>query len=618
MNNYWLMTIGINQYQYLQPLGYAQADAQALWNFLVGKAGFMPDRCLLLTDTSPFIEGQSTYPTRENIQLWIDWLSQEALKQGDHLWVFFSGYGLKSQGQDYLMPVDGNPENITSTAIPMRSIYESLKRSKASTHLVLLDMNRTGATEASGAVGAQTVELARDLEIPTVLSCQPNQISHEASDLQHGLFTAALLEGLRTENANMSLATLKRYLSERLPELSEHHWRPRQEPVVVVHPPGKSHQVILPQQGVLVASGYYENGERNHTSTNEVGVSTIPTEVVVANQSNILNKGNMPSFNNPFDGNLDDIEPRSVSGLPQPPVTPASVTPTNGHAAAPTNIPPNLNDDDEDDDEEGAFWQNLLLWGGGLLLLVLLLMSLFGGRNRLFPIGQQANRDPAKVVPAKDGTAKPAAKPKSQEEINQERLQQARVVLRTNQVSQYVKAIAIASQIEKGQPLYKQAQDSIERWSNIILDTAKGRAQQGNYSSAVAAARLVPKDPQPIYAEAQKSIKQWEPIAKQQQANQTLLKNARGMIRAEQASTYNKAIVTLRKIPAGQPGHSEAQKLIAQWSQTIYSLALNRASGGNLQAGIDTASLIPPNTPAYAKAKQAMAKWKKIQAQANQ
>lgn len=611
------MAIGINQYQYLQPLGYAQADAQALWNFLVGKAGFMPDRCLLLTDTSPFIDGEPTYPTRENIQLWLDWLSQEALKQGDHLWVFFSGYGLKSQGQDFLMPIDGNPENITATAIPMRSIYESLKRSKASTNLVLLDMNRTGITEASGAVGAQTVELARDLEIPTVLSCQPNQISHEASDLQHGLFTAALLEGLRTENANMSLATLKRYLSERLPELSEHHWRPRQEPVVVVHPPGKSHQVILPQQGILVASGYYENGERNHASTNEVGIGATAAGVGVAAQQNLSNTGDVPSFNNPFDGNLDDIEPRGESALNTPPVTPAPVTPTNGHAAASTNVPSHL-DDEEDEDDEAEFWQNILLWGGGLALLVLLLMSLFGGRNRLFPIGQQANRNPATVAPAKDGTAKPAAKPKTPQQINQERLQQARVALRSNQVSQYGKAIAIASQIEKGQPLYDEAQESIERWSSVILDTARGRAQQGNYSGAVSAARLVPKDPQPIYAEAQKSIRQWEPIVKQQQANQAVLKTAKGMIRPEQASTYNKAIVALGKIPAGQPGHREAQKLISQWSQTILNLAVNRAAGGNLQAGIATASLVPSNTPAYPKAKQSIAKWKKLQAQANQ
>lgn len=603
MSNHWLMAIGINQYQYFQPLGYAQADAQALWNFLVGKAGFMPDRCLLLTDTSPFVEGHSTYPTRENIKLWMDWLCREAIQPGDLVWLFFSGYGVKSDGQDYLMPIDGNSADLAGTGVPMRSLYESLKGSKASMQLVLLDMNRDRETQAGTQVGSQTVELARELEIPTILSCQPNQLSHEASDLQHGLFTAALLEGLRTEGADMSFATLKRYLSERLPELCELHWRPRQEPVVVVHPPGKSHQVILPELGIPVASGYHVAGEERNTSAADAAGSATLTPTLVATQQHTQTVASGSNVQNPLDGNLDDIEPRS-DWEEEPAVAPAQTT--NGHSASSRNI---VHTEEEDDD--GAFWQQMLLWGGGLLLLVLLLMSLFGRPWRQQTAGRQANPALSNAGSSKSGPL--AAKPKTQEEINKERLDKAQILLQNNQVSQYSQAIALAGQIQSGQPFYDRAQDSIERWSQIILDTAQGRANQGNFSGAIAAANLVPKDPQPIYAQAQLSIKQWNATAKKQQANKALLQTAKGLVKPEQASSYNKAIAAARKIPAGQPVYTEAQKSIAQWSQTILQLAQKRASQGNFNVAVDTASLVPPNTPAYAKARQAIAQWKRQQ-----
>lgn len=606
MNNHWLIGIGINQYQNLQTLSYAKEDAQAVWNFLVGKAGFMPDRCLLLTDSSPSIEGRSTYPNRDNIKYWLDWLCQKAMQPGDQVWFFFSGQGARVNADDYLMAIDSCQSNIAGTGISMRSIFESLKDSKATSHLVLLDMNRSSETPVAAQVGSQSVELARELEIPTVLSCQPNQSSHEASDLHHGLFTAALLEGLRTEQAGSSLATLKRYLSVRLPELCELHWRPQQEPVVVVHPPGKSHQVILPQQVIPIAS-YVVSGEERNNAAIEVGssVNSSPVSVMTPPQTQTAD---LVGIQNPFDGNLDDIEPRSASELEDKPVE-ISTNGTNGHLQS-TNHSPDIqqHNDDDDDDNDGAFWQNLLLWGGGLLLLVLLLMSVFGS-----PWRQQTARNGGKPNPAATNAGKPGkvVPAKTQEQINQERLDKAKILLQNNQVSRYAQALSLASQIKKGQPLYKESQESIERWSQIILDTAQGRAKQGNITGAIAAAKLIPQDPQPIYAEGQKLIKQLQPIAQKQQANKTLLLTARGLVRPEQASSYNKAIDAARKIQPGQPFYAEAQKSIAQWSQSILTLAQKRASTGDVKAAIDTASLVPKGTPAYAKAQQAIAQWKK-------
>ncbi|MFO5473776.1 MAG: peptidase C14, partial [Dolichospermum sp.] len=63
MVNYWAIAIGINQYQLFQPLGCAQADAEAIKDYLVTQAGFPSENCLLMTNTSPPIGDKSSYPT---------------------------------------------------------------------------------------------------------------------------------------------------------------------------------------------------------------------------------------------------------------------------------------------------------------------------------------------------------------------------------------------------------------------------------------------------------------------------------------------------------------------------------------------------------------------------
>jgi uncharacterized caspase-like protein len=136
----WAVAIGINQYHLLQPLSFAQEDAQAIRDFWVSEAGFPPDQCLLLSDSSPPVWGKPTYPRREVIQGWLDLLCQNYIQPGDSLWVFFSGYGVTLQGRDYLVPVDANPANLQATAIPVEAIFNRLKAVQAESMLVLLDM----------------------------------------------------------------------------------------------------------------------------------------------------------------------------------------------------------------------------------------------------------------------------------------------------------------------------------------------------------------------------------------------------------------------------------------------------------------------------------------------
>lgn len=610
MANHRAIAIGINQYQFFQPLSYAQADAQTLWNFLVEEAGWSADQCLLLTDSSPPVHDQSTYPSQDNLFSWIDKWSQEGVTAAEgSLWFFFSGYGVTVDGEDYLMPIEGKSGNIQETGIPIRFVFNCLKSSSCENILVLLDMNRSQGTQAGTSVGAQTIQLAKEMGIPTILSSQLNQFSHEASSLGHGLFTAGLLEGLRYD-PGMTLESLNRYLHDRLLELSDHHAQPVQTPLIIIPSPEASHQLLMLPVQQSEASRQYIGAGINGSS---FGASSYPSAV----QAPVRDSTNYP--------------PSSSQSTPTP-----SAGATSRQAALV------LHPNSKSLGNESPWWFQLLFWLGGMALV----LGMIGGvflRNKSAFMGQQVINPPGEttspgVVPVdppviqetptavtqpssapesaspppqtQEPSPTPAASLQDKQQANQAVLNKAKSYILPAQASKFTQAIVETRKIKPGEPLYEQAQAEISNWSREILYVAQGRAQQGQFDTAIAAARLVPPDNQTIYKEAQQSINRWRGQAQLKRENQTLLQAAKGLIRPGQASSYNRAITAARKVQPGQPGYAEREQLVSQWSQQIYLIAQSRASRGQFQQAVQTATLVPKDTPSYNNAQKAIAKWK--------
>ncbi|HEY9809826.1 MAG TPA: hypothetical protein V6D13_10910, partial [Halomicronema sp.] len=190
-------------------------------------------------------------------------------------------------------------------------------------------------------------------------------------------------------------------------------------------------------------------------------------------------------------------------------------------------------------------------------------------------------------------------------------LQKPNLELQTAQAYQFSDAIAKARTIPKNDPLYPQAQKNIDRWSQVILDIAIGRAQQGAYQSAIKTANLVPKDRKEIYATAQQYIPQWQKKSQLFINNQRQLIAAGKLIRQGQASSYSKAIAAASTIKQDQPAYSEAKKLINQWSNSIWQIAQTRANQRLYPSAIAAAQLIPENTPSYLPAQKAIQQWQR-------
>lgn len=747
------IAIGINQYAFCQPLGYAMQDAVAVRQYLIEAAGFPADQCFLLTDHSPAIEGQSTQPTREILQTWIEELCYKRLRPGDLVWVFVSGRGLCEQGEDYLLPMDGDPNRVQETGISLRWLYEGLQAAMVDTALVLLDISREGTIATTEPLGQDTVNLAFQSGVATLLSCQPGEVTHESSALRQGFFTSVLLQGLKAQHGT-TIGHLYQYLAAAMPLLNQQHRREAgPHPILVVSHPHQFHQSILPQEirvGALAGSGLGSTAD------------LLPLEDRDIHQQGIISPVTVPLDSDATDWSVKNTWAAPVVSLPNQPQTAAGVavepllynsvmsfisnprftqvssepiatevlssveTEREPEATAldPTNRPqarvdeggdsrsPNLTDEDssipfpekvggkvqikngvartavmaadqpeavpvppitntppadppELSPEEAVLWQRLIFWGG-LIAAALFVGALvrngavFLGQTPAQPTAPVTNPSPAvtrpsptgkprspqsQVIPAPVATARPsptvtpvptqpltAPAVSSQQQANQALLNEARILIRSNQVSQLGQAIDRVSQIKPGQPLYDQAQELTQRWSQVILDTAEGRALQGDPQGAIAAARLIPASQPALYARAQDWIAQWrkmppKPKATQPQLPKTTkaamiavqktatttapdpLTQAKNLIEVGSASSYNRAIAIARQIKPSDPNYPEARQFIAQWSRTILTLAENRANRGKYYIAIQTAKLVTPDTPAYPAAQKALAQW---------
>ncbi|MEO0687858.1 MAG: peptidase C14, partial [Cyanobacteria bacterium J06649_11] len=94
---------------------------------------------------------------------------------------------------------------------------------------------------------------------------------------------------------------------------------------------------------------------------------------------------------------------------------------------------------------------------------------------------------------------------------NKTLLEAAQALIKPSQASTYNRAIEVAKRVTVSQPGYAIAQQSISQWSQEILQLAKNRANNNQYSSAIATATLAPEGTA-AYAEAQELIKQWQKL----------------------------------------------------------------------------------------------------------
>lgn len=593
----WAIAIGINQYHLFQPLSFAQQDAQAIRNFWVNEAGFSPDQCLLLTDVSLPLWGKPTYPGREVIQGWLDWLCQHSIQPGDSLWVFFSGYGVQIQGRDYLVPIDANPANLEATSIPVEAIFNRLKLAQAESVLVLLDMSRSQSSLPNEAVGSQTAELAKHFGIPTVLSCLPGQFSHESPTLKQGFFTAALLEGFRS-HPFITLTGLEQFLGDRLTELSYQNWRPVQRSLLV-SPTETLGQMVLPPLGAPTVGWSFTSSQTNALQRQVPETALTPSGTAAPDQRTILTNISTPHLNPNLNFNRS-LGQKSVDPAAQ--AVDNTLQNTGDSAPSASETTPEGESRATDVDEIPG--RSPLFWGGVTAASLLLITGVCS--RHWVSMTQGAAQRSSVAIATGSGIPSNGGSP-------------------TQGTSQSQPAAA-SLRASTGQPTIVASAPSLA--TNAIASPsgaapASGTGSAGSGKQAPGASMSAAQSPaisngmtaQPGLSSTQRlgrgvavTVPGSNPALYQSPLDIARSRVSK-VVNSDQASPYWYAIQEARKIAPEDPDYSQAQQAIAEWSESIFAIANRRADQRRFETAIMAVALVPENQPISPKAEQALDRW---------
>ena len=193
----WALIIGINKYQNVDHLTYAVDDAVAVQEMLVDKYGFREDNIKLIIDEEA---------TKDNIIKGFSNILTQA-KEKDRVVVFYAGHGetykLPSGGDmGYLIPVDGNLDNLYLSSIPMKSVYDIADMSYAKHILYLVDACYGGLTLATtrGLKKDTTPEyikkMTQERGRQVITAGGKGEQVIEKAEWGHSAFTKSLLNGL--------------------------------------------------------------------------------------------------------------------------------------------------------------------------------------------------------------------------------------------------------------------------------------------------------------------------------------------------------------------------------------------------------------------------------------
>ena len=238
--NVWAVVIGINDYPQLPKLKYAVNDAKAFQRLLVEK-NLVPTEniTLLLNEQATLRKLRSALGTG----------LKGAAGSDDMVIIFYAGHGATERDamsmdgdglEKYILAYDSDPSDLFSTALPMRDLALIFNRIRSERLIFIADACYSGAS------GGRTVSLTglraniadtfldrisagRGKVIITASAA--NEVSVERDELQHGVFTYYLLEGLKgaADTDGDGLVTVDevyRYVSDRVPKATHQEQHP--------------------------------------------------------------------------------------------------------------------------------------------------------------------------------------------------------------------------------------------------------------------------------------------------------------------------------------------------------------------------------------------------------
>lgn len=154
---------------------------------------------------------------------------------------YYAGHGFPDEKQStaYLLPIDGNASDITTTGYSLAKLYKELAALKLKSAVVFLDACFSGAkredqmlSESRG-VAIKVKDESPQGNMLVFSAAQGDETAHQMEEKHHGLFTYYLLKELQATDGEVDMGTLTDYVIKQVKRQSVVINNKKQTPTVI-------------------------------------------------------------------------------------------------------------------------------------------------------------------------------------------------------------------------------------------------------------------------------------------------------------------------------------------------------------------------------------------------
>jgi hypothetical protein len=240
--NAYAVVIGIEQYRERLPKAdFADRDARLVGDYLTKVMGY-PEQNVV-------VRLNERASRTDLVKYFEEWLRNN-VEAGGSVFVYYSGHGAPNPktGDAYLVPYDGDPAFVESTAYPLKQLYAALNKLPAKDVTVVLDSCFSGAGGRSViAEGARPMMLSVENPVlagnkAVVLAASSGtQISSTFKEQGHGLLTYYFLKGLQGDgdlnrDGAVEMKELFDYLKPQVQRVARKQYNNEQTPQLLGSP----------------------------------------------------------------------------------------------------------------------------------------------------------------------------------------------------------------------------------------------------------------------------------------------------------------------------------------------------------------------------------------------
>ncbi len=236
----WAVIIGIDKYPKVRQLKYAVNDARIFYDHMVKYNQIPAENVILLLD-------QDATLTKIRSALGTG-LKNKAAKD-DMVLIYFAGHGATERDtqspdgdglEKYLLPVDADLKDLYATALPMGELSRIFNRIRSERLIYIADSCYSGASggRTIGVSGTRASlsdafmdRIAGGKGRVIITASGANEVSVENDELEHGVFTYFLIEGLKgpadtDKDGIVTVDEAYNYVSRRVPQATSQEQNP--------------------------------------------------------------------------------------------------------------------------------------------------------------------------------------------------------------------------------------------------------------------------------------------------------------------------------------------------------------------------------------------------------